>query len=644
MTRSPLRDAHREGKLFTRRLLAAAGVVALCTLTLIGRLIYLQILNHEHFATLSQENRVTLMPLPPTRGVIFDRNGRVLADNAPAFSLEITRDQVPDLEKTLQDLGQIIELRDIDLKRFRREIKQKPSFQAVPLRFNLSEVERARLAVNRFHFPGTEVVARLVRHYPLGPVGVHALGYVGRINAEEEKRLNAQEYAGTTHIGKLGVEQAYEAVLHGKAGLQQVETTAKGRALRVLGRTPPVAGENLYLTLDLRLQAAAEGALGGQRGSVVAIDPKTGEVLAFASTPGYDPNLFVNGIDTHDYNALQKDPDKPLINRALAGRYPPGSTVKPFLGLGGLETNKIDELRSVSCRGSYSLPGSSHRYRDWKKEGHGNVALVSAIEQSCDVYFYNLATHMGIQMLSDYMTKFGFGQKTEIDIPGEATGIMPNPAWKRRVFKQPWWPGETVITGIGQGYTLVTPLGLASTTATLANRGLRMKPRLALGLRAPDELSKLRPFPHRAHPRVSVVNQQNWDAVVQSMVNVVHSGRGTAYRSGLGARYKIAGKTGTAQVFTVKQTEKYIESQVDERLRDHAWFMAFAPAEDPRLAVAVFVENGGHGSSAAAPIARTLFDYYFLELNPLKTEPPPVAEVNTPRAAQRNSPAIEPEE
>lgn len=610
-----IRDRIHEARLFNRRVVIAVVAVLCLVALVVVRLIYLQIIYHEHYATLSQNNRITLAALPPGRGLIYDRNGVVLAQNLPAYSLEIVPEQVPDLDATLVALSEIVALTDADIKRFRKALAQKRSAKGVPLRFRLSEEEVARFAVNRPRFPGVDVAAGLSRHYPLGALGVHAIGYVGRINEDELDDLDTSNYSGTSHIGKTGVEKSYEEILHGRVGFEQVETNAQGRRLRVLETTPPQAGQNLHLNLDARLQAVAEQALGQNRGAVVALDPRDGSVLAFASMPGYDPNPFVNGIDSKSYEALHNSPDQPLYNRALRGAYPPGSTIKPFIGLAGLEMKEITLDQNVFCAGFYTLKGQAHQYRDWKHGGHGSVSLDKAIVESCDVYFYTLAHALGIDRLHDFLTRFGFGAKTGIDVTGELEGLMPSPEWKRRVHNQPWYPGETLIAGIGQGYTLVTPLQLAVATATLANRGMRWRP--ALVKASEDSVSHaLTPLAGEPLEHVPIVNPAHWQSVVDAMVRVVHSEHGTARKIGLDAQYTIAGKTGTAQVFGVKQDEKYVQANVAERLRDHALFIAFAPADDPRIAVAVIVENGSHGSTAAAPVARQVMDRYFLD-NPL---------------------------
>lgn len=605
-----IRDYIRETKLFASRVKIAALVTLLLVLALIGRLLYLQILNHEHYTTLSQNNRISIVALPPSRGLIYDRNGVLLAQNLPSFSLEIVPEQVKDLNATIAGIKSIIHVAESDLKRFRRMLYQKRTTNGIPLRLHLSEEEVARFAINRPRFPGVDVAAGLSRHYPLGSLAVHTLGYVGRISEEELPKLDAAVYSGTTHIGKDGVEKSYEHVLHGTVGFEQVETNAQGRRLRVLEREAPRAGKNVYLNIDVRLQALAEAALEQNRGSIVAIEPKTGALIALASMPGYDPNPFVNGIDTKAYAALSGSPDQPLYNRALRGQYPPGSTVKPFIGLGGLEMNQTTVQHNTFCPGFYRLKGRAHQYRDWKKGGHGTVDIDKAIVESCDVYFYSLAHTLGINRLHDFMAQFGFGDKTMIDINGEKRGVMPSPAWKRSRYNQPWYPGETLIAGIGQGYTLVTPLQLAVATATLANQGKHMQPKVVFGTQDSIGQNITRLLPTLVNS-VPIVKQSNWDRVVSAMIKVVHGNRGTARAIGVNAAYTIAGKTGTAQVFTVKQNEKYVESKLAKHLHDHAWFIAFAPADDPRIAVAVLVENGKHGATAAAPLARKVMDEYF---------------------------------
>jgi len=606
-----LKDKARESLLLRNRVIVALLVVLTLTVGLLVRLVYLQVLSHDLFATLSENNRVKIVPIPPTRGLIFDRNGVVLAQNQPSFTLEVVPEAVEDMEATLQGLAEIVDLREADLERFRRLLKGRRRFEGIPLRFRLDEEDVARFAVNRHRFPGVDIEARLTRHYPLGPAGAHVVGYVGRIDEQELQRLDAADYSGTSHLGKTGVEKAYEDELHGKVGFKHVETNAQGRTLRVLERSAPVPGNDLELNIDVLLQATAEQALGSENGAVVAIEPQTGAVLALVSTPTFDPNLFVNGIDAEDYAALQTSVDRPLFNRALRGQYPPGSTVKPFMALIGLETEATTPDEETWCGGFYQLPGRSHRYRDWKRVGHGHVDMNTAIQQSCDVYFYELALELGIDRMHDFMSRFGFGRETGVDIGGEVAGVMPSREWKRRMRNQPWYPGETLITGIGQGFTLTTPLQLAEATASLALRGRRLQPRVVRALSDPETGARSI-LPVAELPPVVAKLDSHWNRIIQGMVDVAHSARGTARRIGKDSPYHIAGKTGTAQVFGIGQDEKYDAEQLDKRLRDHALFIAFAPVEKPRIAVAVLVENGGSGSRAAAPIARRVLDHYLL--------------------------------
>lgn len=627
-----MRDHIAEGRLFQNRLTLALALCLIAILTLVGRLVYLDILHHEHYITLSQNNRISIVAIPPPRGLIYDRNGAILAQNMSSYSLEIVPEQVEDLDATLAELRKLIEIKDSDMKRFRRMLQQKRYSKGVPLRFRLSEDEVARFAVERPQFPGVDVVAGLSRYYPLGAMAVHVVGYVGRINEEELQRLDPADYSGTTHMGKTGVEKAYEDVLHGTVGFEQIETNAQGRRLRVLKHIAPVAGRNLYLNIDIRLQTLAEAELGENRGAIVAIEPATGAVLALASMPIYDPNPFVNGIETQDYNALAQSPNQPLYNRALRGAYPPGSTLKPFYGLGGLEQGVISLGKNHFCGGYFQLKGHKHRYRDWKRGGHGTVNLDKAIVESCDVYFYSLAQAMGIDRMHSYMSEFGFGLKTGIDLDGELAGLMPSKEWKRGRYQQAWFPGETLIAGIGQGYTLSTPLQLASSTAALANRGRRMQPTIVRASQNPMT-QVLTALPPRTAHTIPVTDPGHWDSVIASMVGVLHGARGTARKSGLDATYQIAGKTGTAQVFSIKQNEKYDKDKVPLHLRDHALFIAFAPAEKPRIALAVIVENGSSGSGTAAPIARRILDKYLLELmeSPLPSTPVPALPLHQAR-------------
>jgi len=569
-------------------------------------MVQLQIIDYDRFKTLSDDNRINILPLVPTRGLIFDRNGVVLAQNTPAFTLEVVPEAVDDMNRLIADLRDLVEIPDADVMRFKARINNSRSFESVPLRFRLNQDEVARFSVNRHLFPGVDVAARLSRNYPLGPVGVHAIGYVGRINEQELERVDATNYRGTTHIGKTGIELVYEDQLHGRVGYQHVETNARGRTLRVLKRIDPVPGEDLTLNLDISLQTVVERALDGESGAVVAMEPSTGAVLAMASLPGFDPNLFVDGIKPADYRALLRSSARPLFNRALHGQYPPGSTIKPLLGLAAAQEKSFGVKKKIWCPGWFSLPGLKHRYRDWKKVGHGRVNLKAAVAQSCDVYFYQLALALGIDRMHEVLDQFGLGRKTGIDLPGEAAGLNPSRAWKRRARAQAWFPGETLISGIGQGFHLATPLQLASVTATVASRGLRVRPRVLLR-RAPAAGETEQPA---TITHLIPVKPDHWSVVVDSMVEVVHGARGTARKVGRDANYTIAGKTGTAQVFGIGQEEEYKEEEVEKKLRDHALFVAFSPVDQPRLAVSVLVENGGSGSRAAAPVARKVFDYY----------------------------------
>lgn len=607
--REQLKDNFSETRLIRRRLILSAIIVLVLMSIVLGRLYVLQVVEHEHFSTLSNSNRVRLKALPPTRGLIYDRNGVVLADNLPAYRLEIISEQVSDLDDTLQRLSEYVEISDRAIRKYRQQSRRRRPYESVPLLLNLSDEELARLAVNLHKFEGVEINARLTRNYPLGKHAVHALGYVGRIDVKDLNKLDEANYAGTSYIGKLGLEKFYEDDLHGEVGFQRVEVNASGRTLRVLDESPPISGHNLYLTIDSNLQKLAEDLFKDESGSVVAIDPRNGEVLALVSMPSFDPNLFVNGISSKDYKRLQNPTRRPLFNRALTGQYPPGSTTKPFFGLAGLEYSVVGHKQSTYCGGYYLLPNEERKYRDWKKTGHGKTDLNKAITQSCDVYFYSLAYSLGIDRMSEFMKKFGFGSKTGIDSTSEQSGLMPSRDWKRRARGMPWFPGETLITGIGQGALLVTPLQLASATAALAIKGKRYKPHLVKTIEFPADSEKLQIDPEISG-KYTLKKELNWQHIIKGMANVVHSIRGTAYRISEGLTYKIAGKTGTAQVFGIAQDEEYEEEKVSKRLRDHALFIAFAPIEDPTIAVAVIVENGGHGSSAAAPIARKMMDAY----------------------------------
>jgi len=598
-------------KTYTHRLIIAWVLMMIALSTIIIRLIFLQIINHDNYTTLSENNRLKILPLPPIRGLIYDRNGVLLAENRVSHNLNLIPEQVPDFDLTLQALSKIIAIDSNDLAQFQREIRQKRRFEAVPLRLRLTEDEVARFSVQSYRFPGIEISSSWSRHYPLGPRGVHAIGYVGRINEHELKIIDQHNYSGSNYIGKIGIEKFYEHELHGKVGFQNVETNVQGRVLRVLERTAAVSGKNLYLSLDLSIQQFAEDLVKDQRAAIVAMEPNTGAIIALVSSPTYDPNPFVNGIDADSYRLLRDSPDRPLFDRAIRGQYPPGSTIKPFVSLAGLEYGVRTEQSRTWCRGWYSLKGESHRYRDWKKSGHGTMNLHSAIEQSCDVYFYSLANDLGIDRLQPFMSRFGFGQKTGLDISGEATGLMPSKEWKERTRHRAWFAGETLIVGIGQGYMLSTPLQLAVATATLSNSGTYRQPRLVFTIEDTNS-NESSTLPFTKHADITLKNKSFWQAAIKGMEAVTHSGRGTARRIGQRSPYRLAGKTGTAQVVGIKQDERYNASKLAKKFHDHAWFIAFAPVDNPKIAVAVIVENGGGGSKTAAPIAKKVMDFYLL--------------------------------
>jgi penicillin-binding protein 2 len=604
-----LKDTIRESQVFLNRVIIAGLLVCAAALTLVSRMVQLQVVDHQHFTTLSRENRVKVLPLPPTRGLIYDRSGVLLAQNRPAYSLEITPERVDDLEGTIDRLSAFITISEDDRERFWSLRQRKRRFDSVPIRINLSPEETAEFAVQRHRFPGVDIKAQLLRHYPHEFITTHVLGYVGRISQRDLDRIDASNYAGSSHIGKIGVEKTYESALHGEVGLEQVEVNATGRRVRTLTQEPPKPGVDVHLHLDIALQEVATRAFGDRNGAAVAINPRNGGVLAFVSKPGYDPNAFVEGISSSDYRALQEDEDRPLYNRALRGQYPPGSTVKPFMGLAGLELDVIAFDSTTYCPGFYQLPGNTHRYRDWKRSGHGTMDIEAAIVQSCDVFFYKLAHDLGVDRMNQYLGQFGFGSTTGIDLIGESGGLLPSRDWKRRARNQPWYPGETLIMGIGQGYFLSTPLQLAAATAAIANNGTFFEPRVVDYLRDRGT-GEVNPIPPRATP-IPIDQAAHWDDVRTAMVEVIEGPRGTARRL-RNDHYRIAGKTGTAQVFTIGQDEEYDEEGLDEKLKDHALFIAYAPVEDPQIAVAVIVENGGSGGAVAAPIAHEIMDAYLI--------------------------------
>jgi penicillin-binding protein 2 len=613
MRHSPLNTRDSELDRFRFRLAIASALVVLAFLTLIGRFFYLQVLQHDYYTTRAEDNRISLVPIVPNRGVIVDRSGTVMARNYSAFTLEITPSKVVDLDDTIDALGQLIEVLPKDRKRFRKLLEESKTFESLPIRTRLSDEEVAKFAANRFRFPGVEVRARLFRQYPLGEVASHALGYIGRINKRDLEIIESNEqqanYKGTDHIGKTGLEQKYEFQLHGEAGYEQVEIDAGGRAVRSMARTAPVPGNNLTLTLDAKLQKITEKAFGDRRGALVAIEPSTGGILALVSTPTYDPNLFVDGIRTDDWDLLNNSPDKPMVNRALNGAYPPGSTFKPFMALAALEIGKRTASQTISDPGFFNFGG--HHFRDDKKGGHGLVDMYKSIVHSCDTYYYMLANDMGIDNIARFMGSIGLGQRTGIDIEGESEGILPSQEWKKRRFKRPeqqkWYAGETISIGIGQGYNAYTPIQLAQAMATLANDGVMYRPHLVRYITnsKTGEKTYIEPQPLRVLPWKA----QNIETIKKAMVGV--NKEGTGARAFAGAEYESGGKTGTAQVFSLKGSD-YKAGKLKKELHDHALFIAFAPADKPKIALVVLVENGGFGAQAAAPIARMVLDYYLL--------------------------------
>ncbi len=615
-----LRDHSREIRYFYIRLtISAIGVVLLFGL-LLGRFVYLQVLQGDHYTTLAEANRITILPLIPNRGLIFDRNGEILAQNYTAYTLEIIPDQVHNLESAINELATVIEVTPEDRRRFNKLMRENTRFKSLPIRSRLTDIEVARFAENRYRFPGMDIRAHLLRHYPKGELVSHVIGYIGRINDKDLEQLEAdkqlENYRGSLHIGRIGIEKSYEGVLHGLTGFEQVETDAVGRPVRTLSRVAPVAGNDLTLSLDIGLQEAATQAFGDFRGALVALNPSNGEILAFVSKPGFDPNLFVDGIDHLNWRLLNESIDRPLNNRALRGVYPPGSTFKPFMALAGLELGKRTPRYAINDPGFFSLPGSTHRFRDWKPGGHGRVDLHKSLVVSCDTYYYMLAHDLGITNIHNFIGQFGFGRKTGIDIPGEMIGLLPSPEWKKKRFNQNWFPGDTISVGIGQGFNLSTPLQLTFAMMLLANDGQAFKPHFVKHQTNHQTNLAQNDFVEEMY-RLNL-KQEHLDYVKQALVDVTRPG-GTASRVGADATYTFAGKTGTSQVINIKQGERYIASKIDERHRDHALFTAYAPAENPRIVLTVLVENGGSGGSTAAPIARKVMDYFFLGIMP---EPP----------------------
>src|SRR5438105_346444 len=614
-----LRDPQRELLHFRRRLLIAGAMVIVAFGGLLGRFVYLQLFQHRHYQTLAESNRIAIVPIVPNRGVMTDRNGVVLAQSYSAYALEVTPSRVKNLDETIDGLATLVEVQARDRKRFKRLLEESKNFESLPLRTRLSDEEVARFAVNRYRFPGVEIKARLFRQYPFGELASHVIGYIGRINDHDVERIedwgDTANYKGSDYIGKVGLELSYERDLHGTTGVEEVEVDAGGRAVRTLSRTPPISGNNLKLSLDIKLQQAAEASFGEHRGALVAIDPTNGEVLAFVSKPGFDPNLFVDGIDPANWDALNTSPDKPLLNRPLRGAYPPGSTIKPFLALSALNSGKRTTAQQIFDPGFYQLAGSAHRFRDDKPGGHGYVDMMKSIIVSCDTYYYMLAGESDIDVTHDVLAQFGFGEETGIDIEGELAGTLPSRAWKRDRFSgknyreehRKWYLGDSISAGIGQGYNAFTPVQQAVAIATIANDGHTFWPHLVRTIENVKTGAVRDIAPELRH--TVAVKPEHLAVVKNALIGVAREGTGA--RAFVGAQYVSAGKTGTAQLFSLKG-EKYSAGHIDERLRDHAWYLAYAPAAQPRIALAVLVENGGFGAQAAAPIARAVFDYYLL--------------------------------
>lgn len=602
----PLKDQALEGRQFSSRALTAFLFVLAFIFLLSLRYMYLQVVSFEEFQARSINNQVRIIPVPPNRGLIYDRRGRPIARNLPAFRLELVPEKVDDLEATIASLAAIVELPEDALEKFEEDRRRYRVFDSVPLKFNLTGEEVARFAVDRHRFTGVEIVPYLARQYPYGELLTHVLGYVGRLDEDDLARVDQGNYRGTTHIGKSGVERYYEDALHGRSGVEKIETNSQGRILTTLERENPVHGDDLVLSLDVMVQQAAWDALGDRPGAVVAIDPNDGAVLAMVSKPAYDPNLFVHGISSKDYRAILNAPGRPLFNRTLLGGYEPGSTLKPFVGLAGLELGVVTEDVRVFSSGQYYLPGVSRPFRDWKKGGHGWVNITGALEESVNTYFYQLAYDLGIDRMHDYLAQFGFGQPTGLDLLGESSGVLPSRAWKRGQYAEPWYQGETVIAGIGQGFNVVTPVQLANATATLANGGTRFEPRLLYASKHPgNEQADKVLAPVAA--QVPAVDPANWALIRSGMRRVVHGNRGTARSIRPESGFEIAGKSGTAQV-AAQAADEDMDENTATHLRHHALFIAYAPYDSPSIVVAAVVEHGGGGSREAAPVARAVID------------------------------------
>ncbi|MBR7782254.1 penicillin-binding protein 2 [Undibacterium luofuense] len=633
------KNTEREIYLFRVRLVVIALFVLICFSLLVARFVWLQVIRHDEYVAAADENRIDIVPIVPNRGLIMDRNGVVLAQNYSAYTLEITPSKIKqDMDLLIDDLADLVDIQPKHRKRFRKLLEESKSFESIPIRTRLTDDEVARFIAQRFRFPGVDIQARLFRHYPQGESASHVIGYIGRISQKDAEALEESEdganYNGTDYIGKEGLEKSYEAMLHGRTGFEQVEVSAGGRAVRTLSRTPPVSGKNLILSVDIELQKIVEEAFGDRRGALVAIEPKTGDVLAFVSKPTYDPNLFVEGIDQQSWNELNTSEDRPLLNRPLTGAYPPGSTYKPFMGLAALELGKRTPHQIYADPGYFTF--GNHTFKDDKPGGHGGVDLYRSIAQSCDTYYYALANDMGVDMIHDFMKPFGFGQKTGIDLEHERTGILPSTEWKRRAFKKPqqqrWIPGDTISLGIGQGQNTFTPLQMAHAMATLANNGVVMKPHLVKMTEDPVSHQRELTVPKESY-RIPL-KQENIDIIKNAMVGVVREG--TSARVFAGAEYVSGGKTGTAQVISIKKGEKYDAKRMAARHLDHSLYIAFAPVDQPKIAVAIIVENGGFGAEAAAPIVRKALDYYLLGKRPVKENREPQPKVQSDPALFRS--------
>jgi penicillin-binding protein 2 len=610
MVKNPIKNARLEDKIIKQRILFITGLVAILSLLLVSRLWFLQLQSFEQFSSLSEENRVNILPLTPNRGEIRDRQGKLLADNISVYILQAQKLKTSDFEETLNQLGRIIAFTPWEVEKAKKTFRDTARYDFFTLKFGLTDQEVAKFSVNQHLFPSVSLQAQLQRFYPYKDELAHVLGYVGRISQNDFKRIDTAKYNGVKYIGRTGIESSYEDELLGSLGFEQVEQNAHGRRIRVLDQKEPEHGKSLQLYLDVELQKATREIIGDRRGSIVAIDPRTGGVLAMVSHPTYDPNKFVNGIDHKSYNELRDDINRPLLNRSLYGRYAPGSTLKPVFALAGFK-NGFGFNKTVACPGWYSLPGKSHRYRCWKKTGHGRVNFLDAIVQSCDVFFYRLATSLGIDKYAEFMKRFGFGVATGIDLDKEPNGLMPTREWKRKTQNTVWYPGETVIAGIGQGYMLSTPIQLATIATTLANRGMKKTPRLVQKV-GDDDVDVAGVVTGIASDN----SKLEYEKVVDSMRLVVEGEKGTARGIRFGLKYDIAGKTGTAQVISIAQGEKYDAEKLDEFQRDHSLFIGFAPVNEPKIALAIIMENAGSGGAVAAPMARKVFDKYLLDIAP----------------------------